>query len=48
MTPPIAHAGHWLSSLIFALPPLVLVAWILVAEGLDRIRTKRRGGTRNG
>jgi hypothetical protein len=48
VTQPIAHAGHWLPSLIFALPPIALVVWILVAEGLERIRNRRRGGAPKG
>ncbi len=35
---PIAHAGHWLSSLIYVVPVAVLVGLLL----LDRVRNRGR------
>ena len=38
MTLPVAHAGHWLSSLIYVVPVAVLVGLLL----LDRVRNRGR------
>ena len=38
MIVPIAHAGHWLSSLIYVVPVAVLVGLLL----LDRVRNRGR------
>ncbi len=38
MTPPLAHAGHWLVNLLYLLP-LVLV---LLALGVQSLRDRRR------
>ncbi len=38
MTVPIAHAGHWLSSLIYVVPVAVLVGLLM----LDRVRNRGR------
>lgn len=39
--PLLAHAGHWLESAAFALPPVLLVAMVLGAAVYAR-RTERR------
>jgi len=38
MTPIFAHAGHWITSLIYAAPVVLLVALL----GLDHLRNRRR------
>ena len=35
----LAHAGHWLASMIYAAPVFVLVGWLL----LDNWKQRRRG-----
>ena len=40
---PFAHAGHWLASVAYAAPVLVLVGWMGVAKARD-LRARRRGG----
>jgi hypothetical protein len=40
MTVPFAHAGHWLASLAYAAPVIVLVGWMIVVK----IRDRRSGG----
>jgi hypothetical protein len=39
---PFAHAGHWLASLAYAAPVLVLAGWMAVAKVKD-LRARRRG-----
>ncbi len=39
MTPPLAHAGHWITSLLY-LAPLVIVMLVL---GFQSLRDRRRG-----
>jgi len=36
----VAHAGHWLVNIAFALPAIVFIAWL----GFITIRDRRRGG----
>jgi hypothetical protein len=36
----LAHAGHWLASLIYAAPVLVLGGWLV----FDSWKQRRRGG----
>ncbi|MEA2141775.1 MAG: hypothetical protein QOI64_205 [Solirubrobacteraceae bacterium] len=38
-----AHAGHWLASLAYAAPVLVLLGWMAVLKVRD-IRERRREG----
>lgn len=38
MTPPLAHAGHWIANLLYAAPVLVLLA----AGVRQRLRERRR------
>ena len=42
MTALIAHAGHWLESAAFALPPVLMIALVLGAALLAR-RNERLG-----
>jgi hypothetical protein len=42
VAPPFAHAGHWLASLAYAAPVLVLVGWMGVVKVKDS-RARRRG-----
>lgn len=39
MTPPLAHAGHWVANALYALPVLVMV----LALARQRIVDRRRG-----
>jgi hypothetical protein len=43
MTPPIAHAGHWIESVVYLVPILGFAAWLGVATIRDK-RKKRSGG----
>jgi hypothetical protein len=36
-----AHAGHWLASLIYAAPVLVLGGWLALDSWKQRRRTER-------
>jgi hypothetical protein len=38
MTPPIAHAGHWIADLLYVLPLAIALGFL----GLQSIRDKRR------
>jgi hypothetical protein len=38
MTPPIAHAGHWLTTIAYVLPVVVFLVWL----GVTQIRERRR------
>jgi hypothetical protein len=42
--PAIAHVGHWSVTLIYLVPFLVVVAWI-VRDNLRRRRQSRASGT---
>jgi hypothetical protein len=37
--PPLAHAGHWIVGLVYAVPPAGILAWL----GLSTWRERRRG-----
>ncbi|MGH2840539.1 MAG: hypothetical protein ACRDKY_06915 [Solirubrobacteraceae bacterium] len=39
MTPPLAHAGHWLVNLLYLAPLVVVVG----ALGVQALRDRRRG-----
>ena len=41
MTPPLAHAGHWLAQIAYLAPLVVLVAMIVVGKLRER-RARRR------
>jgi uncharacterized membrane protein YtjA (UPF0391 family) len=41
MTPPLAHAGHWLAQIAYLAPLVVLVAMIVVGRVRER-RARRR------
>lgn len=41
MTPPLAHAGHWLADLIYAAPVLVMLAVGVFLMLRDRLRERR-------
>jgi hypothetical protein len=38
----LAHAGHWLASVAYAAPVLVLLGWMAVVKVKDN-RARRRG-----
>jgi len=44
MTPPIAHAGHWLTTIAYFLPVVAFLVWLAVTQ--IRERGKRRGNDR--
>ena len=44
---PLAHAGHWLASLVYVVPPLAVVIWIAVVELRDRRRKRGEGAGRH-
>jgi hypothetical protein len=39
MTLPIAHAGHWITTIAYILPVVVFLGWLAVTQ----IRERRRG-----
>jgi hypothetical protein len=39
----IAHAGHWISSLVILLPTVAFIVWLVVITVRDR-RRERSGG----
>lgn len=39
MTPPLAHAGHWLISLSYFAPVVSFLVWLAIVQ----IRDRRRG-----
>jgi uncharacterized membrane protein YtjA (UPF0391 family) len=41
MTPPLAHAGHWLAQIAYLAPLVLLVAMIVVGKLRER-RARRR------
>lgn len=43
MSLPLAHAGHWYQSLLYAAPLVLLLVWMLA----DRMRRRRRRRTRH-
>jgi hypothetical protein len=42
MTPPIAHAGHWLTTIAYFLPVVAFLAWLAVTQIRER-RGRDRG-----
>jgi hypothetical protein len=42
MSIPFAHAGHWLASLAYAVPVIVLVGWLGVTK-VKEAMARRRG-----
>jgi uncharacterized membrane protein YtjA (UPF0391 family) len=41
MTPPIAHAGHWITTIAYFLPVLAFLVWLLVTQIKERRRSDR-------
>jgi hypothetical protein len=39
---PIAHAGHWLTTIAYFVPVVVFLAWLVVTQVRDR-RSRSRG-----
>jgi len=39
MTPPLAHAGHWLAQVAYVVPLLLVV----IALGVSKVRERRAG-----
>jgi len=35
---PLAHAGHWLVNLAFALPAITFIGWLAIVQIKDRRR----------
>lgn len=42
MTPPIAHAAHYLTTIAYFLPVVAFLAWLLVTQIRER-RSRDRG-----
>lgn len=40
MTLPIAHAGHWITTIAYFLPVVAFLAWLAITQ----IRERRSGG----
>jgi hypothetical protein len=45
VTPVIAHAGHWIESLLILVPTLGFILWLVVITVRDRRRERREGET---
>ena len=43
----IAHAGHWISSLVILLPTVAFIVWLVLITVRDR-RRERSGGRSGG
>ena len=41
---PLAHAGHWLTSLAYFLPVLIFLGWLGFITVRDRRKRRREGG----
>jgi membrane protein DedA with SNARE-associated domain len=41
IAPPLAHAGHWLASLLYLVPVLVVVGALVWQSWRDRRRSRR-------
>jgi hypothetical protein len=39
-TPPIAHAGHWLTTIAYFLPVIAFLAWLAVTQIRERRRNR--------
>lgn len=44
MTPPFAHAGHWLVDLLYVAPILIILAVLAYRSIRDRRELRRAGG----
>ena len=40
MTAPLAHAGHWIETVLYVAPLVVVALWVAVAQ----VRERRRRG----
>jgi hypothetical protein len=40
-TPPIAHAGHWLTSIAYFAPVVAFIVWLAVTQIRERRRDDR-------
>ena len=38
MSPPIAHAGHWITGIAYFLPVVVFLVWLAVTQPRERRR----------
>lgn len=43
MTPPIAHAGHWIADLLYVLPPAIALGFLALQSIRDRRKHKAAG-----
>ncbi|HTN22669.1 MAG TPA: hypothetical protein VL120_01670 [Solirubrobacteraceae bacterium] len=44
MTPPIAHAGHWIADLLYVAPLAVALGFLFVQSRRDKRREEAEGG----
>lgn len=42
--PPIAHAGHWLTTVAYFIPVVVFAAWLVITQIRSRRDDKDRRG----
>ena len=45
---PLAHPGHWLSSVAYFLPVIAFLAWLAVVTIRDRRKQRREGSGESG
>jgi hypothetical protein len=45
MTPPIAHAGHWIADLLYVAPLAVALGFLFVQSRRDKHREETEGTT---
>jgi hypothetical protein len=43
MTPVLAHAGHWIESILILVPTLGFIGWLAVVTIRERRRERREG-----
>jgi hypothetical protein len=43
MTPPIAHAGHWIADLLYVMPLAVALGFLFVQSRRDKRREEAEG-----
>jgi hypothetical protein len=44
MTPVVAHAGHWIESVVYLVPVAGFALWLVVVAVRDRRRRRPEGG----
>jgi hypothetical protein len=48
MTLPIAHAGHWITTIAYFLPVVAFLAWLAITQIRERRRNDKRSSPARG